>query len=332
MKLGILTSYSGTHRKYIEACEYLKVDYEVIDFLSADWLKNIKNSDVNGFLCTSTCDSIERKAILDERHYTIEQILKRPIYPSFQELYIHENKRNMAAWLEANDFPHTPTRVFTHKKEADEFLDKAEYPLVFKSNLGAGSSKVKIVKSKLYAKWFSFLVFPLKEKIRSLNIGKIYLNKYFGLKIFPDFANIQKFYLLVQDFKPVEHEWRIIQIGNSFFGHQKLLKGGFASGSGRVGWKKPPKELLDLTRNICEKGNFRSMAVDIFETKNGEYFVNEIQTMFGSYLDSQMYINDVPGRYVWNGKDYVFEEGEFNKFGSRLLRVEDFIKKINKDR
>lgn len=328
MKLGILTSFSGEHKKYIEACEYLGVDYEVVDFLSADWLKNIKKSKADGFLCTSTCDSIERKSILDERHYTIEQMLKRPIYPSFQELYIHENKRNMAAWLEVHGYPHVHTRVFTNRKEAMAFLDKATYPLVFKSNLGAGSSKVKIVKNKWYAKYFAFSVFPLTEKIRSLNIGKIYINKFFGLKIFPDFANMQKFYLLVQDFKPIIHEWRIIKIGDSYFGHQKLLKGNFASGSDAVGWVEPPKALLDITRELCDKGGFRSMAVDIFETKDGEYFINEIQTMFGSYLNSQMYIDGKPGRFWWNGQDYEFQEGEFNLFGSRLLRVEDFIQQL----
>ncbi|WP_052911786.1 ATP-grasp domain-containing protein [Riemerella anatipestifer] len=330
MKLGILTSFSGEHKKYIDACECLGVDYEVVDFLSSDWLMNIKQSDADGFLCTSTCDAIERKAILDERHYTIEQILQRPIYPSFKELYIHENKRNMAAWLEANNYPHVHTRVFTNKKEAIDFLDKANYPLVFKSNLGAGSSKVKIVKNKWYAKYFAFSVFPLTEKIRSLNFGKIYINKFFGLKIFPDFANLQKFYLLVQDFKPIIHEWRIIKIGDSYFGHQKLLKGNFASGSDAVGWEEPPRELLDMTRELCEKGNFRSMAVDIFETKDGKYYINEIQTMFGSYLNSQMYINGKPGRFLWNGMDYEFQEGEFNLFGSRLLRVEDFLRQLKK--
>ena len=33
------------------------------------------------------------------------------------------------------------------------------------------------------------------------------------------------------------------------------------------------------------------MDVDIFETKNHEHFINELQASFGSYADSQMYID-----------------------------------------
>ena len=42
-----------------------------------------------------------------------------------------------------------------------------------------------------------------------------------------------------------------------------------------------------------------------------------------------MKINDIPGRFIYNGNDFVFEQGEFNKFGSNLLRIEDFITKLN---
>lgn len=325
MKLGILTSFNKEHVLYEQACKYLKIDYEIIDFLSSNWLYNINKSDVDGFLCTSTCDIIERKAIIDERHYVIEHVLKRSIYPKFMELYIHENKRNMAAWLDANNFPHIETKVFVKKKEATDYLNKVNYPLVFKANVGAGGSKVRIIKNKLQAKWFVFQVFPISDKIIRFNLGKVFFNKKFGLKLFPDLANTQKFYLLVQEFKPIKHEWRIIRLGDSFFGHQKLLKDHLASGSGKVGWEKPPKELLELTRKLCDKGGFRSMAVDIFETKENEYFINEIQTMFGSVDDSQMYIDGVAYRYIWNGNDFVLEEGKFNQFGSRLLRVKDFV-------
>lgn len=136
--------------------------------------------------------------------------------------------------------------------------------------------------------------------------------------------------MLVQDYQKIKWEWRIIKIGDSFFGHQKLLKGDFASGSGRVGRVDPPKELLTLVKDICEKGNFYSMGADIFETIDNKYYVNELQSLFLSIRDSQMRINDVPGRYKLIDGQYVFEKGEFNRFGSYLLRVEHFIKLLQR--
>lgn len=68
------------------------------------------------------------------------------------------------------------------------------------------------------------------------------------------------------------------------------------------------------------------MNLDIFETFEGEYYVNELQTMFGSFNISQMYIDGKPGRFKYLNNEWIFEEGYFNQNASMNLRVEDFIK------
>jgi len=85
-----------------------------------------------------------------------------------------------------------------------------------------------------------------------------------------------------------------------------------------------PKNLIHY--NICEKGKFECMAMDVLESVDGTYYVNELQTLFGSYLDSQMYINGEPGRFIYDkdSKKYIFEHGYFNVYGSNLLRVKHF--------
>ena len=107
-----------------------------------------------------------------------------------------------------------------------------------------------------------------------------------------------------------------------------MLKGQMASGSDRIGWVEPPEEVLLLAKNVCDKGNFDSMAVDIFETINGEFLVNELQAVFGSYIPYQMKINRTPGRFVFQDNTFNFEEGEFHRHGSNLLRVEHFLQKL----
>jgi hypothetical protein len=329
MKIGIFTSFQGDTivKNAIKSCQSLGVDYEVVDITSSEWIHNVQKSDADGFFCPSNCISQELKTIQDERYFFVSQVMHRPIYPDYTGLYIHESKRNMAAWLEVNGYPHAKTRVFTNRKEALDYLENCQYPIVTKSNVGAGASKVVIVKSKAKAKRMAKKCLT-ESKLAFLKVGFAYRMRFHHSWIprIKDLRNRQKDYFIVQNFvKDVQHEWRILKIGDSYFGHQKLLKGVFASGSGLVGWVKPPKELLNMVHEICEKGGFACMDVDVFETKDGKYSINELQASFGSYLDYQMSIDGHHGRYVYRSGDFVFEEGDFNVFGSTKLKIEGFI-------
>lgn len=329
MKIGIFTSFQGKEitEKAVKACKSLGVDCEVVDVTSAEWIKNVQQSDADGFFCPSNCVSQELKTIQDERYYFVSQVMRRPIFPDYTGLYIHESKRNMAAWLEINGFPHATTRTFTDRKEALDYLEICSFPIVTKSNVGAGASKVVVVKDKAQArKMIKKCLTDSRFAFRCP--GWAYKMK-FHHKFLPrvkDLRNRQKDYFIIQDFvKDVMCEWRILKIGDSYFGHQKLLKDGFASGSGLVGWVAPPKVLLNMVKELCEKGGFGCMDVDIFETKDGKYSINELQASFGSYLDYQMCIDGHHGRYVYRDGDFVFEEGDFNVFGSNKLKIKYFV-------
>lgn len=329
MKIGIFTSFQDEKlvEQAVASCKELGIDYEIVDILSANWIENVKRSDCDGFYCPSTCISQEKKTIQDERYYFVSQIMKRPIYPDYLGLFIHENKRNMASWLELNGYPHAKTRVFTKREEALGFLMGCDYPVVVKANVGAGASKVRIVRSKTKAIRMAQKSLAPKSRFNFLRYGLIYKMKFNHKYIppFPDLRNPQKDYFLVQDYvKDVLYEWRIIKIGDSYFGHQKLLKDGFASGSGLVGWVQPPVELLDMVRDLCDKGGFPCMDVDIFETSGGDYVINELQTFFGSYLDYQMCVDGKHGRFIYKDGSYIFEEGDFNVYGSTKLKIENF--------
>lgn len=233
----------------------------------------------------------------------------------------------MAAFLEFYNIPHAKTFVFINKQSALDFIRTATFPMVQKSNIGAGGSAVTIISNKHQAKRIANKIFGFKEGLLSHGLSPIY--KKFGIPVKLTGCS-QKNYMILQSFHKIKWEWRILKIGNSYFGHQKLLKGDMASGSGLVGWVRPPEELLYLTKDICDKGYFDVMDVDIFETIDGKYLVNEIQTIFGSYLPYQMKIDGKPGRFVYSEENgFLFEEGEFNILGSKLLFVEDFINKVN---
>lgn len=325
MKLGILKDFKDGYLYYKKACEDLGVDFEIIDYYSNDWIEKINFSNCDGFLVRPNYSKQVWKTLDDERLFFIEKVLKKKIYPSYLECFIYENKKNMNYWLEINGIKHPKTFIFYKKEEAISFFEKATYPLVFKPNIGSAGTGIVFLKNKNQAIRLANKIFT---KFKFINFGYTkWVKSKYGLS-YPQLDDKQYNFMIIQEKIEVKHEWRMIKIGESYFGHQKLEKNGLHSGSGRVGWVDPPKELLELTKYICEIGDFNSMDIDIFEDKAGEFYVNELQTIFGSYNPSQMYINGKPGRYKNINGEWVFEEGYFNQNYSCNLRVEDFIKQL----
>ncbi len=326
MSLGILKGFDDYHLFYAKACEELGIKYEIIDIISDGWIDRIKTSACKGFLHRPSAMSTALKECFDSRLFFINKVMKKPIYPDYLSSYIYESKKNMYYWLEINNIPHVDTHIFYNKQEAMNYVAASkEWPIVFKPNVGSAGIGILFLKNKRAAKHLINRIFT-KWKIFNRGYTPWYKTKY-GFKI-PIMYNRQFDYVEFQTKIKIKHEWRMIHIGDSFFGHQKLEKNGLHSGSGLVGWERPPEKLLNFVKNVCDLGQFDSMDVDIFEDENGNYFVNELQAIFGSYNPSQMYIDGKPGRYVFKDEKWIFEEGVFCQNASNNLRVESFAKKI----
>jgi len=329
MKLGILTSFDSSYKEYIKSCEDLNINYEVIDFTSDFWLEKIKRSGCDGYLARPPCEKQEHNSIYMERLYFMHSILQVPIYPSYASLFLYENKRVTGDWLEHYGFPHLKSHVFQTKEEAVSFIDKSTFPLVFKTNIGSSASGVDIVKNRKEAlKWINraFGRFSPYYKYR-------FYKSRFLIKL-PDNMIVQNHFVLIQKYVEIKWEWRLIRIGESYFGYKKLLKDGFASGSKLVGLGTPPDELLYMIKSISEKQGFRNTSVDFLETTDGDFFVNEVHALFGSILqdksdESELYVEGKPGRFIFKNGKFIFEEGLFNQNRSYLLRVKDFVNQLS---
>lgn len=132
--------------------------------------------------------------------------------------------------------------------------------------------------------------------------------------------NLQKGFVIFQEYIPHEFEWRVVRIGDSFFAHKKLKTGSKASGSLLKKYDNPPFEILDFVKGITNKYKFYSQALDIFETDNG-YLINEMQCIFGQSDPYQMLVNGLPGRYRYLGNKWEFEEGDFTNNQCFNLRL-----------
>lgn len=330
MKLGIIVEFNNGHLPYVEACKELNVEYEIIDIISSGWIDNIKNTDCDGFLIRPSWSSDVKKRMYDEKLYFINKVLGKPIYPSYEEIFLYENKRNMAYWLECNDIPMPKTWVFYNKSEALQFIDSYEdFPLVFKPNIGSAALGIQFIDNKRTAYKLVNRMFT-KWKFYNRGYTKWKKSKY-GPK-YPLMDDKQYNNIMFQERIKVKHEWRGVKIGDSYFAHKKLPDNrGLHSGSGRADYSNPPLKVMDFIKYVCDMGSFNSMNVDFFEDVNGNFYVNELQTVFGSKIKPyQMCVDGKPGRYVLVNGNWFFEEGVFNNNESNNLRVQHFIEKLRK--
>ncbi len=331
---------SGKEEHWIKALETQGVDYDVVLLNRSDWLENILARKYDLVIAQPNGTLSQQKQLFDERLYIIKHVLGLPIYPAYEPLYIYENKRLLSYWLKANNIPHPKTYVFYDYNEASTFLNKTEYPVVAKANIGAAGSGVHILKSKKKAfkildKTFKGNGLPRRagpnfqkkgiyrrivSKITDFGFVKEKINYYKSIN-----NDSQLKQILFQEFIPHEYEWRCVRIGESYFFHKKLVVNDKSSGTLEKVFEKPSLELMQFIKNVSSKLNFHSSVFDLFEIRPNQFYVNEIQTYFGQSTEHLMEIDGVPGRYIYKDNNWLFEAGNFNTNNSNDLRLKHAI-------
>jgi hypothetical protein len=201
--------------------------------------------------------------------------------------------------------------VFTTRAEAEAFASACELPIVFKTGFGGAAAGVRILRRRR----------DLRAVVRrAFGRGHVAAGH--------DYRDREWGRLLLQEYLPEVREWRMVRIGDSYFGHPKSRLGEFHSGSGRVEWDAPGPHLLDLLHRVTEQGQFRSMDVDLFETQDGRLLVNELQTVFGASTSvDQMRLDGIPGRMVrMETGAWQFEPGDFARNACANTRILDALK------
>ena len=325
------------HLLWIAACNAHKdyLEFDVIELLSHTWLEQIIDGRYDCLLAKPSCLSSRHKQLYDERILVLSS-LNLPVYPSPMEIYIYENKRFLYSWLKAHNLPHPETHVIYERSEAENFIEKVEFPLIVKANIGASGSGVQVLKTKIEARSYVQETFSSKGVPRRWgpNFAKGQLAKRgFHYILHPSDikrkvsvyktvkSDKQKGFVIFQEYIPHDFEWRIVAINNSYFAHKKLKAGEKASGSLLKNYDNPPTRLFDFAKNIMVKFNFFSQAIDAFETKDGRLIINEMQCLFGQSDPYQMLVDGKPGRYLCKKGVWIFEAGHFNSNESYDLRV-----------
>ncbi len=326
------------HNLWVKACEKYRnnIDYRVVNLTSNNWLEEIQKLSCDILLAKPGGLTTPYKQLYDERIYILAFILGYKIFPSPLEIFIYENKRFLSYWLKANNIPHPATDVFCDRKEALKYSEECKFPFVAKTNIGASGSGVQIIRDEHEARQYIKDTFtgkgspqrtgPNLEKGGILKRGFHYFLHPSDIKKKLDIylaktENLQKGFVIFQEYIPHDFEWRTVRIGDSFFAHKKLKVAEKTSGSLLKNYDNPPRGLLDFVKEITDRHEFYSQAIDIFESERG-YLVNEMQCIFGQSDPYQMLVDGNPGRFIYNRSKWVFEEGDFARNGCYDLRIE----------
>lgn len=344
MKFAILKNeFDDNHEYWERSCKTFNQEYQIIDILDADWLNYLTESNFDGYLtCPPGRESLF-KQMYDERMYILDKVLGKFLYPNYDEISLHENKKYLSYWLNANKLPHAWTKVFYSYGDALSFIKSCDLPIVGKFNIGASGKGVIVFydrkvlinyanqafKSGIRQEWGPNLQMG-SYKTRIINIIKNPSLIKKKLRIYhKTYSEVQKGFLILQEYIPHDFEWRVVRIGDSYFGHQKIKHGDKASGTKGIDYTAPPEDLLDFIKIVCEKYGFNSMAVDLFEDKHRGYLINEMQCIFGHVQAFICEKDKEPGRFISKDKNWLFEPGMFNGNLSYDLRLENVLSLLN---
>ncbi|WP_249067230.1 ATP-grasp domain-containing protein [Halalkalibaculum roseum] len=257
------------------------------------------------------------------------QTAGKNVFPDFHTAWHFDDKVGQKYLLEAIGAPMVPSYVFYKKQEALRWIEKTEFPKVFKLRRGAGSSHVKLVNNKsdaqklvsrafgrgfsqydkmanLKDRWYKYR----KDKTEFWDVIKGILR--FAKK--PEFARIagnEKGYVYFQDFIPEnDYDIRVVVIDGKAFAIKRLVREGDfrASGSGHIKYEKQHfnKETIRMSFEVADKVNSQCLALD-YIFKDDRPLIVELSYGFVKevYYDCTGY---------WD-RDLNWHEGPFNAQG-----------------
>jgi glutathione synthase/RimK-type ligase-like ATP-grasp enzyme len=339
MKLAIHLESRGFSPRWVQYCEENRIPYKIVSCYDSDIVEQLEDCD--GLMWHWNQESY--KGILFARQLTQSLELKgKKVFPNVNTGWHHDDKVGQKYLFECIGAPLVKAHVFYSKKEAEAWLETTTFPKVFKLRGGAGSTNVKLARTKKKAQAFINQAFGkgflqinrwdrLKDRVWVLKRDRDFAAVKFVIKgigrlFIPTelakFSQREMGYVYFQDFLPNNsYDTRLVVIGNRCFGVRRYTrKNDFrASGSGIKAYEKElfdPKFIriaFDTTRRMGSQ----SAAYDFIWDGDIPKIV-EVSYCFitGAFYD------DCPG--YWDS-NLVWHDKPVNP---QYFMIEDFVKEI----
>lgn len=299
MKIAIHSTKGSFSERWIAYCEANQIKFKLVNCYKSDIIQQMEDCDVLMWhhFQTNPKDVLFAKALL----FSLAQSGKK-VFPDFYTNWHFDDKVGQTYLLEAIGAPVVPTYLFFDKKSALEWAETTIFPKVFKLRGGAGSSNVKLIRTKTNAKKHIRKAFgegfsnynkigSLKERLRKWRLRKAtFIDVVKGIVRFiypPHFVKVlgkELGYVYFQDFIPDnDFDIRVVVIDDKAFAIKRMVrKNDFrASGSGFIRYDKDnfKDEWIKLAFDINEKIKSQSLALD-FVFDKGQPKVLEISYGF----------------------------------------------------
>jgi len=287
--------------RWITFCQDNKINFKKVNCYDTDIIRQLDG--YHGLMWH--WNQNDYKAVLFARQL-IQSLEKKGIkvFPDVNTSWHFDDKVGQKYLLEAIDAPFVKTHIFYSPQEALNWIGKTAFPKVFKLRGGAGSTNVRLIKTKqearkLVKKAFRNGFLPINRLVRlkdrfwilrrdgNLTALKKLIGG-FGRLFIPSeieqFSHNQKGYIYFQDFIPNNnYDTRLVVIGNRCFGCRRYCRTNDfrASGSGLCKYEPElfDKKSIQYAFETADKLKAQSVAFD-FVMHNNKPKIVEISYCF----------------------------------------------------
>jgi glutathione synthase/RimK-type ligase-like ATP-grasp enzyme len=325
IRIGIHARENSFSERWISYCLNNNITFKIIDCNSLNVINEIKNENITHVLWHLNHASHREQTIAPYLLNCLEE-MGIGVFPNYATRQHFNDKIAQFTKMIAINAPMIPTYIYFNEQEAKNALKSMEFPIVSKLKGGAGSTSVKLIKSKKEAQQFIEKMFGegvgatpkvlenFDQKLRLTKKIKNPLQLIAKIKKHLKDVNtekktntVERNYVFFQKFLPKnDFDTRIIVVGERAFGIRRWnKKNDFrASGSGLIDVDptKIDKKIIQLAFNTNEQLKMQSVAFDFIYDENNDPKI--IEFCFG--FTTKAY-DSCPGYWKKNG-EYIEEQ------------------------
>ncbi len=312
--IGIHDRPGSFSDRWITYCTDNKIPFRRVNCLATDIVAQCKGLDALLWHWFPTDPLVARQIIASL------ETKKIVVFPNTNTCWHYDDKVAQKYLLEAIKAPLIPTWVFTNKEDAMQWIESATWPKVFKLRCGAGSTNVRLVRTRGEAWAICHQAFGrgFPAMFGYLNDMKTRLRKTTTVKKFwvrltrapQTLRNVltlrrqmplERGYLYFQEFLPNNaFDTRITVIGDRAFGFMRANRPNDfrASGSGSIVYEpeKLDKRCVEIAFQVADQIGTQSLAFDFLFNARNEPQIGEIS--YG-YIGSA--VHACPGQWDRQG-------------------------------
>lgn len=298
MKIAIHLRKGCFAERWVDYCRKNNIEYKIVNAYDNDIVEQVKGCDAFmwHFHHLDYRDAVFAKSLL----FSLRKIGMK-VFPDFDTCWHFDDKVAQKYLLEAVGAPLVTSYVFYSECDAKDWVERTEFPKVFKLRGGAGASNVKLVKTKKDALKLISRAFGrgfkqqriadlLREEYIKYKKGHFTLWEYIRIAFgrirrgpteYDRFHGREVGYAYFQDFIPGNtFDIRVCVVGDKAFGLKRYTRDNDfrASGSGNISYAKGEidERCVKLAFDIAKKLGTQSVAFDFIFNVDNEPMVVEI--------------------------------------------------------